>query len=86
MENLKQSNELLEAIGNGTAFDKETGLIWSHWLDSINEQVVKNNVDLADVRQQRELLIAWEKWKIEEGKMPEYRTQEQLLNDYLSNL
>ena len=49
MENLKKSNELLEAIVNGTAFDKETGLIWKHWLDVINEQVVKNNVALDDV-------------------------------------
>ncbi len=49
MENLKHSNELLEAIANGTAFDKETGLIWEHWLITINEQIVKNNVALANV-------------------------------------
>lgn len=51
MENLKNSNELLEAIANGVAFDKETGLIWEHWLITINEQIVKNNVGLGDVSQ-----------------------------------
>lgn len=48
MENLKKSNELLEAIVNGVAFDKETGLIWEHWLKSITEQVEKNNLELCD--------------------------------------
>jgi len=47
MENLKKSNELLEAIANGVAFDKETGLIWEHWLNSVTEQVEKNNLELC---------------------------------------
>ena len=47
MENFKKSNELLEAIANGVAFDKETGLIWEHWLNSVTEQVEKNNLELC---------------------------------------
>ena len=31
--------ELLEAISNGNAFDKDTGLIWSHWLQMIDETI-----------------------------------------------
>lgn len=32
----------------------------------------------------REQLLAWEKWKVEKGKYPEYRTKEQMIDDYLS--
>ena len=46
MENLKKSNELLEAIIDGTAFDKETGLIWEHWVNAIIKQVDLNNIEL----------------------------------------
>lgn len=49
MENLKKSNELLEAIINGTAFDSETGMIWQHWLEEISKQVDKNNIELSAV-------------------------------------
>ena len=47
MGNLKKSNELLDAIINGNAFDSETGLIWQHWLDEITKQVDINNVELS---------------------------------------
>ena len=47
MENLKKSNELLEAIINGTAFDSETGIIWQHWLEEISKQVDINNIELS---------------------------------------
>ena len=46
MDNLKKSNELLEAIVDGTAFDKETGLIWEHWVNAIIKQVDLNNIEL----------------------------------------
>ena len=49
MENLKKSNELLEAIINGTAFDSETGMIWQHWLEEISKQVDINNIELSAV-------------------------------------
>ena len=29
--------EILEAIVDGRAFDKETGVIWAHWLDQIKK-------------------------------------------------
>ena len=29
-------------------------------------------------------LLAWEKWKVEKGNYPEYRTQEQMMKDYFS--
>ena len=41
-------------------------------------------LDLFGVSQQRELLLAWERWKVEKGNYPEFRTKEQMLNDYLS--
>tara|TARA_R110000850_G_scaffold52169_4_gene126346 strand:+ start:2824 stop:3300 length:477 start_codon:yes stop_codon:yes gene_type:complete len=31
-------------------------------------------------------VLAWEKWKVEKGNYPEYRTQEQMIKDYLSQL
>jgi len=49
MENLKKSNELLEAIINGTTFDSETGMIWKHWLEEISKQVDINNIELSAV-------------------------------------
>ena len=33
---------------------------------------------------QSEQLFAWEKWKVEKGNYPEYRTQDQMVKDYLS--
>jgi hypothetical protein len=39
---------------------------------------------LPPVSQQRELLLAFERWKVEKGNYPEYRTKEQMINDYLS--
>jgi hypothetical protein len=47
-----------------------------------------NKIDLEctlpPVSQQRELLLAFERWKVEKGNYPEYRTKEQMINDYLS--
>jgi len=31
--------ELLQNINNGTTFDKETGLMWSHWVEKIQELI-----------------------------------------------
>ncbi len=54
MENLKKSNELLEAIINGTAFDSETGMIWNHWLEEISKQIDMNNTELRALAKQPE--------------------------------
>ena len=32
-EEMENTSEFIAAIANGTAFDPETGLIWSHWLE-----------------------------------------------------
>lgn len=48
-------------------------------LEEQAEQLSKH-----DVVGRSEQLLAWEKWKVEKGKYPEYRTQEQMINDYLS--
>ncbi len=34
----------------------------------------------------KEQVLAWEKWKIEKGNYPEYRTQKQMIEDYLNQL
>ena len=39
---------------------------------------------IHDVVGQSEQLLDWEKWKVERGKYPEYRTKEQMIDDYLS--
>ena len=38
---LDEPMEVLEAISSGVAFDKETGLIWKHWLDKIDNILAK---------------------------------------------
>lgn len=49
----EKSNELLEAIESGAAFNKGFGLIttvnplWDHWLDVISKQIEINNKDLG---------------------------------------
>ena len=49
MENLQKSNALLEAIAGGAAFDKDSGLLWEHWLKAIEEQIEENNAEFDRV-------------------------------------
>ena len=56
---------------------------YKDWLEA---QLIETRKQLAlyNVVGRSEQLLAWERWKVEKGNYPEYRTQEQMINDYLS--
>jgi hypothetical protein len=70
------------------------GSCWSYLLEPTDgskkdfytmlDYMLEPECTLPPVSQQRELLLAWERWKVEKGNYPEYRTKDQMLNDYLS--
>ena len=60
------------------AFDRTSKVVSEKLINALKQ------LALCNVSCQREQLLAWERWKIEKSNYPEYRTQEQMLRDYLS--
>jgi hypothetical protein len=69
-------------------------LDYSYNYKTVNERqsIINDICEIAGIEQlnipvvvgQSEQILAWERWKIEKGNYPEYRTQEQMIKDYLS--
>lgn len=75
MQNLE---EILKKHITWDCVDEETG-----HCDSVNVKDILSAMQEAVNTAKKDQIISWEKWKIENGKHPEYRTLDQLLNDYL---
>jgi hypothetical protein len=80
LEKLVQTWEKYKPIG--TPHER----IWNGFIDDAKAAIKreKQALSIANVVGQSEQILAWERWKIEKGNYPEYRTQEQMIKDYLS--
>ena len=54
-------------------------------MDYYRIEEMGEKIPVRNMVKEVEQLLEWEKWKVEKGNYPEYRTKEQMIKDYITN-